>query len=169
MASENTPTPQPRPTAQAAEAIAIVGPGDLGDLLGLMRAYCDFYEVEPSDADLLALARSLISDPDREGLQLLARDAAGDAVGFATIYWSWSTARAGRLGIMNDLFVAERARGRGLADRLVLECAAHCRSRGALALEWETALDNHRAQAVYDRLGGVRERWLSYSLELAGE
>jgi hypothetical protein len=28
-------------------------------------------------------------------------------------------------------------------------------------------LDNHRAQAVYDRLGGVRERWLSYSIELA--
>ena len=26
---------------------------DLGDLLGLMRAYCDFYEVSPSDEDLV--------------------------------------------------------------------------------------------------------------------
>ena len=151
------------------QRIEIVGPADLADLLVLMRAYCDFYEVAPSDEGLLALSRALIEDPGREGVQLLARDGGGDAVGFATLYWSWSTARAGRLGVMNDLFVAERARGTGLADRLVLACVEQCRRRGALALEWETALDNGRAQAVYDRLGGVRERWLSYSLELGGD
>ncbi len=69
---------------------------------------------------------------------------------------------------MNDLFVAEGARGGGFADALVKACLSECRRRGALALEWETALDNARAQAVYDRLGGVRERWLSYSIEIAG-
>jgi len=148
--------------------IEIVGPADVAELLGLMRAYCDFYEVAPSDESLVALSRALIEDPEREGVQLLARDGGGDAVGFATLYWSWSTARAGRLGVMNDLFVAERARGGGHADRLIMACVEQCRRRGALALEWETALDNARAQAVYDRLGGVRERWLSYSLELGG-
>ncbi len=39
-----------------------------------MRAYCDFYEVDPSDDALLALSRALIADPDREGVQFLARD-----------------------------------------------------------------------------------------------
>jgi GNAT superfamily N-acetyltransferase len=145
--------------------IEIVGEGDVPELLPLMRGYCDFYEAHPSDERLRALARALIADPEREGLQLLARDGQGLAVGFATIYWGWSTSRAGRLGIMNDLFVLERARGRGLADLLVLSCLAQCRRRGAVELQWETALDNHRAQAVYDRLGGVRERWLSYSLD----
>jgi GNAT superfamily N-acetyltransferase len=149
------------------QRIAPVTPGDLPELLVLMRGYCDFYEVAPSDAALEALARALIADPLREGVQFLARRADGAAAGFATLYWSWSTARAGRLGIMNDLFVAEWARGAGLADALVGACLGECRRRGALALEWETALDNHRAQAVYDRLGGVRERWLSYSIELA--
>ena len=47
------------------------------DLLPLMRGYCEFYEVAPSDDDLLAMARVLIADPEREGLQLLARDADG--------------------------------------------------------------------------------------------
>ena len=64
-----------------------------------MRGYCDFYEVAPADDDLLALSRALIADPGREGLQLLARDrrAAGAAIGFATVYWTWEThaARAG--------------------------------------------------------------------------
>jgi GNAT superfamily N-acetyltransferase len=169
MASEHTPTPEDAATAGEGYTIAEVRAGDLAELLGLMRAYCEFYEVNPSDADLEELSRSLIADPAREGLQLIARDSGGGAVGFATLYWSWSTARAGRLGIMNDLFVDEQARGRGLADRLVLACVAECRRRGALALEWETALDNHRAQAVYDRLGGVQERWLSYSLEISGD
>jgi len=150
------------------QEIEIVGPADVAELLPLMRAYCDFYEVAPSDQSLLALSQALIADPEREGVQLLAREGGGEAVGFATLYWSWSTARAGRLGVMNDLFVLERARGRGLAEKLVGACVEQCRRRGALALEWETALDNARAQAVYDRLGGVRERWLSYSLEVGG-
>ena len=87
------------------------GEGDLDELLPLMRAYCDFYEVEPSDDELLALSRALIADPEREGVQLLARDDAGAAVGFATVFWSWTTTRAGRLAVMNDLYVAPGARG----------------------------------------------------------
>jgi GNAT superfamily N-acetyltransferase len=169
MTSEDIPTTDSGSMAASAGTITIVAPGDLGELLPLMRAYCDFYEVHPGDAGLEELSRALMADPGREGLQLLARDGGGAAVGFATLYWSWSTARAARLGIMNDLFVAERARGGGFADRLILECAEQCRLRGARALEWETALDNTRAQAVYDRLGGARERWLSYSLEIPGE
>ena len=169
MAGETTPTPDPGAAPQPTGTITVVGPGDLPELLPLMRAYCDFYEVHPSDEGLEALSRALIADGSLEGLQLLAREEGGTAVGFATLYWSWSTARAARLGIMNDLFVAEGARGGGFADRLVLECVEQCRRRGARALEWETALDNGRAQAVYDRLGGVRERWLSYSIEIPAE
>ena len=52
-----------------------------------MRGYCDFYEVSPSDDDLLAMSRALMADPELEGIQLLARDADGRAVGFATIFW----------------------------------------------------------------------------------
>lgn len=37
---------------------------DLSDLLPLMRGYCDFYEVAPSDEALLSLAQTLIDDPD---------------------------------------------------------------------------------------------------------
>jgi len=59
------------------------------------------------------LSRALLADPEREGLQLLARDDAGRAVGFATLYWTWQTLAAARVGVMNDLFVAPEARGMG--------------------------------------------------------
>src|SRR5262245_12790789 len=139
--------------------IAIVGDDDLPELLTLMRGYCDFYEVAPSDENLLAMSRALIADPVREGLQLVARDASGRAIGFATIFWSWSTTRAARIGVMNDLFVAPGGRGSGAADALIAACVDRCRTHGAALLAWRTALDNHRAQAVYERVGGRRSQW----------
>lgn len=147
--------------------ISVVREVDLEELLPLMRGYCDFYEVHPEDEDLMAMARALILDPEREGFQLLARDGSGTAVGFATVFWTWSTLSAARVGVMNDLFVATEARGGGLAEELIGECARLVRERGGQSLEWRTAKDNLRAQAVYERVGGRRDdRWLCYSLEL---
>jgi GNAT superfamily N-acetyltransferase len=147
--------------------ITTVTESDLPELLPLMRGYCDFYEVDPSDEELLAMSRALIADPEFEGLQLIARDDEGRAVGFATIFWSWSTLSASRIGVMNDLFVAENARGGGHADPLIAECVERCRARGATSLEWQTAHTNSRAQAVYDRVNGRRnDRLLDYSLDV---
>jgi GNAT superfamily N-acetyltransferase len=145
--------------------ITPVGATDLPALLPLVRAYCDFYQVTPSDRELLALSRALLADPEREGLQLLARDDTGRAVGFATLYWSWSTLVAARVGVMNDLFVAAEARGLGVAEGLIGACVERCREHGAARLAWQTARDNHRAQAVYARVGATRDdRWLDYDL-----
>jgi GNAT superfamily N-acetyltransferase len=149
--------------------IDVAAEGDLPELLTLMRAYCDFYEVQPSDQALLAMSRALIADPAREGMQLLARDARGTAIGFATIFWSWSTTKAARIGVMNDIFVAQGARGAGLADQLIAACRERCRRRGAVRLDWRTAPDNHRAQAVYDRVGGRRSQWVDYELPVEEE
>ena len=131
-----------------------------------MRAYCGFYEVDPPDAALLAMSRAVIADPEREGVQLLARDADGAPLGFATVFWTWSTLRAARVGVMNDLYVAAAARGRGVAEALIEACREQARERGAASLGWQTAKDNLRAQAVYERVGAKREeQWLDYSLE----
>ncbi len=148
----------------AGHSIAAVTAADLEELLTLMRAYCDFYRATPSDAALLALAKALLADPEHEGLQLIARDEGSAPVGFATIYWTWTTTAAGRIGTMNDLYLVPAARGAGLADRLIAACIERCREHGAGALEWQTAPDNLRAQAVYDRVGAKREGWVDYSL-----
>jgi GNAT superfamily N-acetyltransferase len=145
--------------------ISTVTEADFEDLLPLMRAYCVFYEVDPSDEALLDMSRALIADPEREGLQLIARDSeSGAAAGFSSIFWTWSTLSASRLGIMNDLFVDPQQRGRGLADALIIASAERAGERGATELCWQTALDNKRAQTVYDRIGGKQDRWLDYSI-----
>jgi GNAT superfamily N-acetyltransferase len=136
----------------------------LDELLPLLRGYCDFYAVTPSDEELLTLARALLADPRREGVQLLARDDEGRAIGFATVFWSWATTSAERIGVMNDLFVAPEGRGSGAAEALIEACRAECAEHGAGKLTWQTAPDNVRAQKVYDRVGASREQWLDYWL-----
>lgn len=139
---------------------------DLADLLPLLRAYCDFYDVSPSNDALLAISRALIANPEREGVQLIARDHDGEAVGFATIYWSWDTLIAARVGIMHDLFVVPAARGTGVADLLIASCIEECRRHGAAKLGWQTARDNARAQRVYERVGATRDEWVDYWLSV---
>lgn len=138
---------------------------EVEDLLPLLRGYCDFYEADPPDDGLRKMARALIADPD-EGVIFIARDQAGQAVGFAAMGWKWSSLSAARAGVLEDLFVAPDARGGGLAEALIEACAERCRERGATKLEWVTATDNKRAQAVYDRIGGEGSAWMNYELEL---
>jgi GNAT superfamily N-acetyltransferase len=137
--------------------------GDLTALLPLVRAYCDFYGVFPPDEALTAVSRALIADPEHEGIQLLAR-ADDAAAGFATVYWSWDTLIAARIGIMHDLFVVPDARGSGIGEALIDACRAECQKHGAAKLGWQTARDNVPAQRLYDRVGATRDEWVDYSL-----
>jgi GNAT superfamily N-acetyltransferase len=142
---------------------------DLPLLLPMMRAYCDFYEVTPRDDRLVALCRALIDDP-QEGSQMLARGVGpdgdlGDPLGFATIFWTWQTLDAARVGVMNDLYVVPDARGSGVGRGLIEHCRGLCRKRGAAKLVWETAPDNTTAQRLYDGIGAESSTWLAYEIE----
>lgn len=147
--------------------ISVVGERDLAELAPMMRGYCDFYEVDPSDEDLAAMARALIDNPD-EGVQLIARiddGAAGIPVGFATIFWTWQTLYAARVGVLNDLFVTTESRGSGTGRALIAHGLQLCRDRGAQKLVWETAPDNTTAQRLYDGIGAEKSTWLTYELD----
>ena len=137
---------------------------DLPLLLPMMRAYCDFYGASPRDDRLVGLSRALIDDPG-EGQQLLARDEEGGPVGFATVFWTWQTLDATRIGVMNDLFVVPEVRGSGVGRRLIESCRGLCRKRGATKLVWETATDNAVAQRLYDSTGASSSTWMAYEID----
>ncbi len=143
--------------------VETVTASDLPELMPMMRGYCDFYRVDPPDDRLLALVNALIENPD-EGVQLIARGD-GAPLGFATIYWSWQTLYAARVGVLNDLYVESAARGTGTGRALIDRGLALCRDRGAEKLVWETAPDNATAQRLYDGIGAAKSTWLSYELD----
>ncbi|MEO6413981.1 MAG: GNAT family N-acetyltransferase [Pedococcus sp.] len=143
--------------------VSAVTPDDLADLLPLMRAYCTFYESDPSDDDLSAMSGAFLEE-GAGGTQLIARDTSGAALGHATMLWSWDTTLARPLAVMEDLFVSAQARGRGVGAGLIDACRQLAADRGMQWLAWETAPDNETAQRLYDGLGAKRDTWYAYRL-----
>jgi GNAT superfamily N-acetyltransferase len=140
---------------------------DLPAVMPLLRCYCDFYEADPSDEGLERMAHAVIAAPEGEAFLIIATEASsGEVVGFAACGWKWSSLRTARIVVLEDLFVVERARGRGHADMLIEATADVARRQGAPMVTWLTAPDNRRAQAVYDRVGGRSKPFLEYQLEL---
>jgi GNAT superfamily N-acetyltransferase len=139
---------------------------ELGEILPLVRAYCEFNGVNPSDDALLAVSRALIVDPAREGVLFIARDDAGLPAGFATLLWSWATWASGRIGILADLYVVPAARRTGIAQAPLNACREDSRAHGARGLTWSSAKDNTAARLLYERVGArTRDDWVDYWLD----
>jgi GNAT superfamily N-acetyltransferase len=139
---------------------------DIPALMALYRGYFDFYESDPDDADVEVFLREIIALPEDEAYLLVATDDEGKVVGFANNAWKWSSLRGKKIVLLDDLFVHPDARGGGYADALIEAVADVARSHGAPNILWYTAHDNVRAQAVYDRVGGVAGDYKEYELEL---
>lgn len=137
---------------------------DLEALVPLFDAYRQFYG-QPSDLDL---ARRFLHDRF-EALQstIFIAEIDGAAVGFTQLYPSFSSTRAQRIYVLNDLYVAPDARRSGVARALLLASADYGRKAGAARLALSTARTNTSAQALYESCGWkLDQEFLYYSLRL---
>jgi GNAT superfamily N-acetyltransferase len=75
------------------------------------------------------------------------------AIGFAQLYPSWSSVSLNRVFVLNDLFVAETGRRKGVASRLLAAVESHAWSLGAVRVTLNVARDNQPGQALYEALG----------------
>jgi len=116
--------------------------------LELWRAYLEFYEAEIEDRVTTNTWRMIIQ-PQSPMLGFGA-ECKGELLGFATVSVhdrAWSQTPAAYL---EDLFVAEEARGCGFGRCLigsVLNLGHEC---GWSAVYWHTRADNHRARILYE-------------------
>ena len=143
--------------------ISPVAASEYGELLPLIAAYQRFYEVEEIDEERNHRFFRRFIAPSDAGLLLGARGG-GRLVGYACLYWHFSSTEARETVLMNDLFVVPEARGEGVGRALIEASLGVARERGALQLEWQTAPDNRTAQRLYDTTGAARSSWLTYEL-----
>jgi GNAT superfamily N-acetyltransferase len=85
-------------------------------------------------------------------------------VGYACLYFSASSVDAMDIVIMNDLYVVDDARGAGVGRRLIEATTAVARSRHLTCVRWMTAIDNRRAQRLYEQMGAQRSAWFEYEV-----
>ena len=145
--------------------IAPISHDEFEELLPLIAAYQRFYKVEDIDEARNRAFFHRFLAPSEDGLLLGARRD-GRLVGYACLYWHFSSLEASETLLMNDLYVSEEARGAGVGRALIEATAEVARERGAPFVEWATAPDNHTAQRLYDSTGAERSEWFSYELRV---
>lgn len=137
----------------------------LAILLPMIAAYQRFYEVEEIDEERNRAFFSRFLMPSDEGM-LLGAWREDKLVGYACLYWHFTSLVPAETVLLNDLYVDGAQRGEGIGRALLEAGAEVARKRGAHHLEWATAPDNKAAQRLYDSTGAERSEWVEYELRL---
>lgn len=134
--------------------VSRAGLSDLEALVPLFAAYRVFYK----QPDAPQTARAFLDDRLRneESVIFVAR-LDGKTVGFTQLYPCFSSVRASRSWILNDLYVDDSARRKGVAAALLDAARQHGIATGATSLTLQTGKDNTAAQALYEREGWIRQ------------
>lgn len=137
----------------------------LDALLPLIAAYQRFYEVEDIDDERNRAFFSRFVAPSDDGV-LLGAWRGNELLGYACLYWTFTSLVPAEMVLMNDLYVVPAARGEGAGRSLIEASAGIARERDAHHLQWVTAPDNETAQRLYDSTGARREPSIEYELDL---
>jgi len=134
---------------QSVEIKAIAN-NDFDIWLPLWKGYQQFYEVDiPESVTLKTWARLLDPvEPMRAALAMVGEQ----ALGLVHSIYHRSTWTTGDYCYLQDLFVADDARGGGVGRALIEHVYAEARRRGASRVYWSTHESNHNAMQLYDRI-----------------
>jgi len=149
-------------------AIRFADPDDVPSILAFIRELAEYerlaHEVVADEATLRASLfgvrpaagaerREEIDDRSRPAAEILIAELAGEPVGFALFFQSYSTF-LGKPGLyLEDLFVRPTARGRGVGAALMSACAGIARQRSYGRFEWSVLDWNEPALGFYRSMG----------------
>lgn len=89
---------------------------------------------------------------DRPRFKVLLAEADGEVIGFLSTMVRYSIWGGGEFINLDDLYVCEKARGRGVGRLLMKRLAEMAASQGQV-VRWELLPDNASAKAFYESLG----------------
>ena len=139
---------------------------DLEALAPLFDGYRQFYG-QPSD---ISAAHAFLRARFEHGESFVFVALDGDTpVGFTLLYPSFSSVSLARIFVLNDLFVHECARRKGVASKLLSAATEFAQALGAVRVSLSTAVSNESAQAVYQAAGWTRDQqFLIYHFPISG-
>lgn len=140
-------------------------PGEAGLVLQLVRELAEYekllHEVVASEAEIDA---SLFGENPRVFCDIA--EWAGEPVGFALWFYTYSTFR-GRHGIwLEDLYVRPEQRGRGIGKALMARLAKRCVEEDLPRLAWWVLNWNEPSRVFYRSIGArAQDEWTVKRLE----
>lgn len=127
---------------------------DLEALVVLFDGYRQFYGRQ---SDIPAVQEFLLARFNHgESVLFIAHDGS-TPVGFTQLYPSFSSVSLARVFVLNDLFVLEQARRKGVASKLMSAATEFAKCLGAVRISLSTAMTNQAAQSLYQSAGWKRD------------
>ncbi|SJL83762.1 GNAT family N-acetyltransferase [Vibrio palustris] len=83
----------------------------------------------------------------------IAFDLDGEPVGFVQLYPSFSSVAMKTMWYLNDLFVIQNVRGKGVASELLNYVKIFAKNNDSVSLKLATTVDNLAAKALYEKHG----------------
>jgi diamine N-acetyltransferase len=121
-------------------------------LLGLMREFYEFEHLTFDERAAREALMQLLGGGDSFGRVWLI-EVEGSAAGYVVLTLGFSLEFHGRDALVDELYIREGHRGRGIGKKTLAFVEGECRSLGVRALHLEVERANLNAQAVYRKSG----------------
>lgn len=137
-------------------------PGDEAEIVAMIRELAEFERAADQCTVVESQITAALFGDDPVGFCHLA-EVDGEAAAVALWYRNFST-WDGVAGVyLEDLFVREKFRRRGLARAMLATLARECVDNGYSRLSWAVLDWNVNAIALYDAVGGTpMSEWITY-------
>lgn len=139
-------------------------PRDASAILRLIRELADYERLlDRVEIDEARIGESLFAASPKVFCDVA--EIAGEAVGYALWFYSYSTF-TGRHGIyLEDLYVEPEHRGAGIGRAFLQNLARRCAEEGLTRLEWAVLTWNEPSIGFYRSLGALpMDEWTVYRL-----
>ncbi len=132
---------------------------NLDELGILFDHYRQFYG---QTSDLLAAKLFLKERLENQESVIFAAQANDELLGFTQLYPSFTSVGMARAWLLNDLFVSEESRGKGVATALIQKVISFSKESGRKKIFLATAYDNLQAQQLYEKIGFQKDPFFNY-------
>jgi GNAT superfamily N-acetyltransferase len=139
---------------------------DVDMIAPLFDRYRQFYGQSSDLAGAREFIKARLSENESHIFLAHTDSAKSIGSGFVQLYPSFSSVSMKRLWILNDLFVSDEFRGKGVAKALMQQAENFARETGAKGLTLKTAIDNLEAQNLYISMGWKQDKkFLTFDLK----
>ena len=128
-------------------------------LISMMRGLYEHDQLEFDEQAARGGLTQLLGDEALGRVWLIEVD--GAPAGYVVLTYGFSLEYHGRDALIDEFFIAESLRGRGVGQQTLEFVAAFCRAQGIRAIHLAVDYKNERAQHVYRQFGfAAQERFL---------
>ena len=131
----------------------VAGPADLETLLPMVREFWVIERLRFVEPEVRRALAGLLASP-QHGAVIVA-ELQGAPIGYLVLTLGYSLEFLGRDAFIDEIYLRDEHRGKGLGDRAIALAVEKCRELGVRALHLEVDHVNPRARALYERLGFV--------------